>query len=120
MKKAILDSKEVKSLIDGVGPSLGYDHTSAPIFPKGRKDVCVVRRMTENGSTYGFDTIYLVWKESDGAVKYKEIKNSKDTKDYIHIDSIVVKKDGGVSVKFGSGGSYSGIPWNKSLVFKLT
>jgi len=112
---AKLTAKEVKELIDRVGPSLGYDFTYEPVFPKDREDICAVRRLTENGSTYGFDTIYLVWKESDGSLKYKEIKNSRATKDYIHIDSVGANKDGGVSVKFGSGGSYSGVPWSESM-----
>jgi len=107
---------EAKSLIDRVGPSLGCgDFTYRPVFPEGRTDVCAVRRMAENGTDYGFDTIYLVWKEPDGSVHHEEIKNSRSTKDYIHIDSVVVKEDGGISVKFGSGGSYSGVPWSESM-----
>jgi len=110
-----LTAKEAEALIDRVGPSLGCgDCTYGAVFPEGRTDVCAVRRMAENGRDYGFDTIYLVWKEPDGSVKHKEIKNSRSTKDYIHIDSVVVNEDGGVSVKFGSGGSYSGVPWSES------
>lgn len=112
---AELTTEEAKSLISKIGPHLGCDFTYDPVFPEGRKDVCAVRHMAENGSTYGYDTIYLVWKEPDGAVMYKEIKNSRATKDYISIDSVVVKEDGSVSVKFSSGGSYSGIPWSESM-----
>jgi len=110
-----LTAQEAMDLVDDVGPSLGSDFTYEPVFPESRKDVCAVKRTAENGSTYGFDTIYLVWKEPDGSVKHKEIKNSRSTKDYIHIDSVEVKEDGGVSVKFGSGGSYSGVPWSESM-----
>lgn len=111
-----LTAKEAMALIDRIGPSLGCgDFTYGPVFPEGRTDVCAVRRMAENGRDYGFDTIYLVWKEPDGSLKHKEIKNSRSTKDYINIDSVVVGEDGGVSVKFGSGGSYSGVPWSESM-----
>ena len=111
-----LTAKEAMTLIDQVGPSLGCgDFTYGPVFPEGRTDVCAVRRMAENGRDYGFDTIYLVWKEPDGSVKHREIKNSRSTKDYINIDSVVVGKDGSVSVKFKSGGSYSGVPWSESM-----
>lgn len=111
-----LTAREAKALIDRVGPSLGCgDFTYEPVFAEGRTDICAVRRMAENGRDYGFDTIYLVWKEPDGSVKYKEIKNSRSTKDYIHIDAVVVRKDGSVSVKFRSGGSYSGVPWSESM-----
>jgi hypothetical protein len=110
-----LTAQEAKSLIEKVGPRLGYDHTYEPVFPEDRKDLCAVRHLTENGSTYGYDTIYLVWKEPDGSVKHAEIRNSRNTKDYIHIEAVAVNEDGSVSVKFGSGGSYSGIPWSESM-----
>ena len=116
-----LTAKEAMALIDRVGPSLGCgDFTYGPVFPEGRTDVCAVRRMAENGRDYGFDTIYLVWKEPDGSLKHKEIKNSRSTKDYINIDSVVVGEDGGVSVKFGSGGSYSGVPWSESMKIAIS
>lgn len=121
MKKTdVLTVEEAKSLIERIGPRLGYDYTHAPQFPKNRDDVCAVVHTTENGSTYGYDTVYLVWKESDGSVKHKEIRNSRSTKDYIHVKSVKVNKDGSVSVEFGSGGSYSGIPWSKSMKVAIT
>ncbi|MFH0803660.1 MAG: hypothetical protein V1877_00895 [Candidatus Tagabacteria bacterium] len=110
-----LTAKEAKSLINRIGPRLGYDYTHEPEFPEGRNDVCAVVHTTENGSTYGYDTVYLVWKEPDGTVKHEEIRNSRSTKDYIHIKSVKVKKDGSISVEFGSGGSYSGVPWSESM-----
>lgn len=110
-----LTTQEVENLIDRIGPSLGYDLTYEPVFPEGRRDICAVKRLAENGSTYGFDTIYLVWKEPDGSLKYREIKNSRSTKDYIHINSVVVNEEGSISVDFGSGGSYSGVPWSESM-----
>jgi len=112
---AELTAQEAKSLVSRIGPKLGCDYTYDPVFPEGRNDVCAVRHMAENGSTYGFDTIYLVWKEPDGTIQYQEIKNSRATKDYIHIDSVKVNDDGSVSVKFRSGGSYSGVPWSESM-----
>ncbi len=115
MDERILAEEEVESLIKRIAPKLGYDYYGGATFPKGRRDVCAAKYTTENGSTYGYDTIYLVWKEPSGTIKYEEIKNSRATKDYIHIDSVEVKKDGGVSVKFGSGGSYSGVPWSESM-----
>ena len=106
-----LSAKQVVSLIDKIGPSLGCgDYTYPPVFPNNRQDVCVVRRMTENGFSYGFDTIYLVWIDDDGSIHHREIANSRDTKDYIHIRSITADGDT-ITVEYGSGGSYSGTPW---------
>ena len=110
-----LTAKEVVEHIDLIGPSLGYDYTHQPVFPKHRDDVCAVVRTAENGSTYGFDTVYLVWKNSNGSINCKEIRNSRSTKDYIHIKSVTSRKNGNVSVKFGSGGSYSGAPWKETV-----
>jgi hypothetical protein len=108
-----LTVNEIRSLVDKIGPSLGYDMTYKPVFPEGRKDVAVVKRLAENGSTYGFDTIYLVWKDKDGKIHHREIANSRETKDYIHIESVTVNGNE-VTVKFGSGGSYSGTAWKDS------
>lgn len=109
-----LTEDEAKSLIERVGDRLGCDHTYAPVFPAERNDVCVVKHMTENGSTYGYDTVFLVWKDKSGQIRYSHLRNSKDTKDYIHVNEVHADADGNVTVSYGSGGSYSGNPWNES------
>jgi hypothetical protein len=114
-----LTNSEVKELIDQIGPSLGCDYTYDPVFPEGRRDVCAVCRAVENGSTYGFDVIYLVWRAPDGSLKYKKIEDSSVTRDYIYIKSVVVHQDGRVTVHLKSGGCYSGIPWEKFLTLHL-
>ena len=114
-----LTVKKVKDLIDRVGPSLGYDFTYDPVFPEGRRDVCAVRRLAENGSTYGYDTIYLVWRGKDGKIQYRELINSRSSKDYIHIDG-VREENGKIVVEVGSGGSYSGSAWHKSIKVKIS
>ena len=104
-------SKEAESLITRVGPSLGCgDHTYGARFPKGRQDVCAVRRMAENGSSYGYDTLYLVWKSASGRLQHCEIVNSRSTKDYVDIDAITAEGDI-ITVSYSSGGSYSGNAW---------
>jgi hypothetical protein len=113
--KMELKTEEVKNLIGRVGARLGYDYTHNPYFPEGRDDICAVVHTTENGSTYGFDTVFLVWKEPNGSINYRELKNSRSTKDYIHVESISVKSDGSISIEFGSGGSYSGTPWSSEM-----
>lgn len=88
-----MTDEEVKALIDRIGPSLSQpgslnDYTYPPHFPEGRRDVCVVRRMAENGYSYGFDTLYLVWKDSRGALRHRELLNSRTTKNYIFVDGL--------------------------------
>jgi hypothetical protein len=81
-------AEQAKNLISRVGPTLGYDMTYDPELPKTRKDVCAIRHMAENGSTYGYDTIYLVWKDKQGKIQYEELTDSRSTKDYLSVKSI--------------------------------
>lgn len=123
MTNVILTAKEAEDLVTKIGPSLSYpgslcDFTYGARFPKGRQDVCAVRRMAENGRDYGFDTLYLVWKDSRGKLQHREIVNSQSTKDYVDIDAI--EADGNiVTVKYSSGGSYSGKAWEDSKTIRL-
>jgi hypothetical protein len=113
----MLFAEEAKSLIAKVGPKLGYDYTESPVFPKGRTDVCAVRHSAEDGYSYGYDTIYLVWRSKDG-IKYRELINTSYSKDYVHIERVYVK-NGMIVVEVRSGGSYSGSPWEKSIKISL-
>ncbi|HWQ59562.1 MAG TPA: hypothetical protein VN420_00225 [Candidatus Fimivivens sp.] len=110
--------EEARGYIGRIGPSLGYDFTYSPAFPKGRQDVCLVVHAAEDGSSYGFDTLYLVWKDEDGRLRNRELGNTRNSKDYISSSSIEVEEDM-VKVKFGSAGAYSGSPWEKSCTSKL-
>lgn len=86
-------AEEAKGLIDEIGACLGYDYTYDPVYPKKNRNVCAIRRLTENGSTYGYDTIYLVWKDKKGDLKHEEITNSRSTKDYLSVQEIKETKE---------------------------
>jgi hypothetical protein len=109
-----LRPEEAKRLIDRIGPCLGYDHTYNPHFPEGRNDVCAICRSVENGSTYGYSVIYLVWKGASGELNHAELIDTRRSKDYMSIDKIVAK-DNLITVEVSSGGSYSGSPWKRSF-----
>ena len=113
MTNKTIVSEEARNYIGRIAPKLGCDFTYAPSFPEGRKDVCVVSQAAEDGSTYGFDTLYLVWKTKDGKIQHREIANSRGTKEYIGIRSIKVDGDQ-VTVEYGGSGVYSGSPWSGS------
>ena len=108
-----MSSDEAKGLIDSIGPSLGCDLTYDPVYPKTRKDVAGVRRLAENGSTYGYDTIYIVYKTKSG-LHYKELYDSSSTKDYIDIPKVTETKDS-IIVTIRSGGSYGGKAFEKGI-----
>ena len=114
-----MNKEQVVTLINRVGPHIDarYDYTYGPIFPEGRTDVCAVKRMAENGSSYGYDTLYLVW-ENDGKLQYREIANTRSSKDYLHIEKVMVEGHI-VAVEYSGGGSFSGKPstgvWRHTL-----
>jgi hypothetical protein len=112
-KKGELLPEDAKAYVDSIAPSLGYDFTDDPVYPETRKDICVIRRMVENGVSYGYDIIYLLWRVGD-EIKIKKLIDSASTKDYIHIRSVKETRNG-IKIKVGSGGSYSGNPWEKSF-----
>lgn len=113
-----LTRDEARKYVERIGPTLGYDFTENPTFPKERNDVAVVRHTAENGNDYGYDTIYLVWKEADGTIKHKELGNSRATKDYLYVRSISAEGDE-VKVNFGSTGSFCGVPFDKAKAHDL-
>lgn len=117
----VLTETEVRGLIDRIGPHIDsrYDHTYPPEFPKDRTDVCVVKRLAENGNDYGFDTLWLVWKKSDSSLAYREIANSSATKDYLHIDSIEAYEHA-ITVRYFTGGSFSGKPTERTIDINIS
>jgi hypothetical protein len=115
----VLTSDEAREFVTRLGPSLGCgDYTYGPVFPEGRSDVCVVRHMAENGNDYGFDTLSLVWKDEAGTIRYRAFANTRDTKDYLNISEVSAEGDV-VTVKYGSGGSFSGKAWETTQTLKL-
>ena len=108
-----LGKKEARYYIERIAPQLGHDFTRDPVYPEGRNDIGVVVHTAENGSSYGYDVLYLVWKEADGTIRHKELANSSTTKDYIHLKSVTMDGDK-INVQFGSGGIFSGAPWTKT------
>lgn len=115
-----LTKKEAMDLITRIGPSLGCgDFTYSPSYPEGRNDVAVVKRMAEDGHTYGFDTIYLVWKDQNGGLHHRELANSRATKDYLNVTKLTCEGDE-VLVEIGTLGLFSGNPWRDSFLSKIS
>jgi hypothetical protein len=114
-----MNREQAMALINRVGPHIDaqFDFTYSPIFPEGRADVCAVRRMVENGSSYGYDTLYLVW-EKGGILEYLEIANTRSSKDYIYIEKVTAEGSV-ITVEYGGEGSFSGKPstgvWRHTL-----
>ncbi|HKL17197.1 MAG TPA: hypothetical protein VJ900_02460 [Patescibacteria group bacterium] len=67
---------------------LGLDYTSEPKRIKGSKDLSYMIYSSENGTSFGFDTLYLGYRDESGEVKSKALVKEKG---YIHINEIKVE-----------------------------
>lgn len=97
-----INPAEAKALGKANIPLMGRDHAYDPVFFNGRKDICVVRLMTENGIDSGFDTIGIVYTGKDGGLRWNKVTDSKmpypydplfKPGDYIHIRRVKETKD---------------------------
>ncbi len=106
--RELLNKAEVKSFIDRIGERLGCDFTYAPSFPKGNEDICLVTRAVENGHSYGYSVVYLVWK-INGTLRYREIENTKSSKDNLYYKNLRIENN---TLRFTleKSGTYSGNP----------
>ncbi|RMF55768.1 hypothetical protein D6745_01190 [Candidatus Woesearchaeota archaeon] len=84
--------EQAENLVKRIAPRLGYDYVRDVKRLPGRNVAAIVFG-TENGSTYGFDTVYLVWENKDGELMHEVITDSKVTKDYLSIGGL--REEGG-------------------------
>jgi len=84
--------EQAQNLIKRIGPKLGYDWVRDTEQLEG-KNVAAIVYGTENGSTYGYDTVYIVWKDKKGKLNHREVTDSRSTKDYLSVNEI--KEDEG-------------------------
>lgn len=110
--------EDAVNFIKSIAPSMGYD--LAEVVKRidiGNTLIGVLRYDTCNGSSYGFDTIYLVWRNLDsatGKINYKELVNTVLTKDHLFVEEVRMDDDF-IYVTVGSTGSYSGKPFIKTI-----
>lgn len=83
--------EQAQNLIKRVGPKLGYDYLRG-IKRLGEDNIAALIWGAENGSTYGYDTAYLVWKDRSGQLKHNVLTDSRSSKDYLSAD---IKAEGG-------------------------
>lgn len=82
-----LTVKEVQDLVNSFEIPEGYrichhTHPQEPFFPNNRKDICAIRRGLENDYYFGYDTVYLVWRNKKEGIHFIKILDSKKEANY--------------------------------------
>lgn len=95
-----IDPQKVQEYVSTFAPRLGDDWTKPPVFPKGITDCCVVMHKCENGHT-GYDTLYAVWKNSEGNFTHTFVVDTSSTGDYLFIDELTVEERE-LKIKYGA------------------
>jgi hypothetical protein len=85
----ILNQEEAKRLVTNESPSIRYDITRDPWFPKSRTDVAVVQRDAEDGCSYGRTVWYVAYDNGKGT-KIKRLHDTGTTHDNCHTWSVNV------------------------------
>ena len=101
-------AEDARKIVGRIGAKLGHDFTYSPIYPEGRDDVCAVRHSSQDGFGYGFDTIYLVWRDAGGNIHSAIIAGTENPKDYSHITEIKDENDE-IMVRINSGAGGVGL-----------
>lgn len=79
---------------------LGMDYTSTPKRVEGAENLSYMVYSSENGSSFGFDTLYVGYKDKKGEIKSIGVVKEKG---YIHINEIKVE-DNVLSINYSCDG----------------
>lgn len=95
--------EQARNLVKMIGPKLGYDFVSDMSVSgterlKG-ENVTVLLWRAEDGSTYNYDTVYLVWKDKSGQLRNRTLTDSRSSQDYLSADIKTEGKEIEVDVK---------------------
>lgn len=63
---------QARNHIEQVGAKLGYDRVSAFVEIPG-EEIAAVTFTSENGRDYGYDTVYLVWRDTVGEIRARTL-----------------------------------------------
>lgn len=87
---------QAKNKVTSIGPRLGYDYVKECKILNDR--IAVVMWGCENGSTYGYDVLYVV-RRKGSSVTANAVANTMSTKNYMHIKEAKIA-DGKLVIKY--------------------
>jgi len=96
---------------------LGCDYTSRPKSIEGNESVAYMVYSSENGSSFGFDTLYIGYKNKNGEIKSKDILRERW---YININEIKIENND-IEIKYtaNSNENIIKIPLDKIESFEM-
>ena len=112
-----ISSEEATKYINQIGARLGCDFTYSPSFVEGNDTVCLVTRAVEDGHSYGYSVVYVVWK-NDSGVQAREVQNTKSSKDNLYYKDLKIE-DGKLKFNLQVSGTYSGRPSQRDVEIDL-
>lgn len=94
MGKNIITLREAINFVDHLNASLLGCDVSQVIYPKKRRDICVVKKSVGKFSSYGFDLLFLLWKDGDGYIHSLEILDTRGRAGArVVVESVTVRGD---------------------------
>ncbi len=94
--KTTVQQELYADVLDHRAIKLRCDYTSKPKNIEGNNDLAYMIYSSENGSSFGFDTLYIAYKNKGGEIKSKDIVR---TRWYMHIDEIKIE-DNCIKIKY--------------------
>ncbi len=109
-KRTLSESEALGSLPFSLGSDLKYK----PVFPSTREDVCAVRRIQGDGSTYGSDLTYLIWKDKGYKIHHRVLTSCSRCDYFLDVKEVLEDKDE-IVVKVGADWVHCGQPFERVL-----
>lgn len=97
---------QAKNMVERCASRLGYDYISALQVVPGREAV-VIKFSTENGSDYGYDTVFVVWRDSTGRMQQRAVVRGP-AGEYLQLGE-VCEQPQGIEIAYSVGSAQSRI-----------
>jgi hypothetical protein len=89
-----------RNVVERQAPRLGYDYLSSFVVVSG-KEIAVAKFSSENGRDYGYDTLYVVWRDRAGEVQSRVVERGP-AHEYLQLGEVEATVDG-VAISFWVG-----------------
>lgn len=92
MQEQTLTEEEVKSLFNIIELNDESIFISNTVFLENHPSVAIVGRVTQRKLSL-FETVFLIWKSSDGRLHRRKVADSREEKEYINIRRVWIEEN---------------------------